>query len=290
MPTFDTPEPIFAAIDIGTGHVRISASDRADTVVEVRPTNESEDADVKGAEQTRVEYVGGRLLVAAPKGKLRSLFRRNASIDVTVDLPTDSRIEAKVWADVRSEGRLGDSTFASAAGDVRLDQTGRLKLRTAAGSVSVARSVGHADVATAAGKIWIGEIDGTAVAKTSSGDVAVGEVTGDLRLNTASGDITVDRALATVVAKTAYGGVRIAEVERGSVVLETGFGDMEVGIADGTAAWLDLSSGHGRVHSDLDAADGPDPAGETVEVRARTGYGDILISRSRSTSKATTES
>jgi DUF4097 and DUF4098 domain-containing protein YvlB len=280
MPTFDTPEPIFAAIDIGAGHVRISAGDRSDTVVEVLPTDDSEDADVKAAEQTRVEYGNGRLLVKGPKRKLRSPLRRNASIDVIVELPTDSRVDAKAWADVRSEGRLGDSVFDSAAGDVRLDQTGRLKLRTAAGNVSVARSVGHADVGTAAGKIWIGEIDGMAVAKTSSGDVAVGEVTGDLRLNTAYGDITVDRALATVVAKTAYGSVRIGEVSRGSVMLATGFGDMEVGIADGTAAWLDVSSGFGSVRSDLDAADGPEPTGETVEVRARTGYGDIVIRRS----------
>jgi hypothetical protein len=279
MPTFDSPEPIFAAIDIGAGHLRISASDRTDTVVEVRPANESEDADVQGAEQTRVEYGNGRLLVQGPRSKIRSLFRRNPSIDVTVELPTDSRVDAKAWADIQSEGRLGDSVFDSAAGDVRIDQTGRLKLRTAAGNVSVARSVGHADIGTAAGKIWIGEIDGTAVAKTSSGDVAVGEVTGDLRLNTAYGDINVDRALATVGAKTAYGTVRIGEVVRGSVVLATGFGDMEVGIADGTAAWLDVSSGFGSVRSDLDAANSPDPAGETVEVRARTGYGDIVIRR-----------
>lgn len=280
MSTFDTPGPIFAAIDIGAGHLRLRASDRTDTVIEVRPTREAEVADVGAAEQTRVEYGNGRLLVNAPKSKLRSLFSRNASLDVTVDLPTDSRVDAKVWADVLSEGRLGDSTFDTAAGDVRLDQTGRLKLRTAAGNVSVARSVGHADVTSAAGKIWIGEIDGTAVAKTASGDVTVGEVTGDLRLKTAYGEITVDRALATIAAKTAYGSVRIGEVVRGSVVLETGWGDMEIGIADGTAAWLDVTSASGSVRSYLEAADGPEPARETVEVRARTGSGDIVIRRS----------
>jgi DUF4097 and DUF4098 domain-containing protein YvlB len=249
-------------------------------VVEVLPTDESEHADAKAAEQTRVEYGNGRLLVKGPKSKLRSLFGRNPSIDVTIDLPKDSRVDAKVWADVRGEGRLGDSTFETAAGDVRLDQTGRLKLSTAAGNASVARSVGHTDVTSAAGKIWIGEIDGTGVAKTASGDITVGEVTGDLRLKTAYGEITVERALATVAAKTAYGDVRIGEVVRGSVVLATGWGDMEVGIADGTAAWLDVASGSGSVRSYLQAADGPDPGGESVEVRARTGAGDIVIRRS----------
>jgi len=30
----------------------------------------------------------------------------------------------------------------------------------------------------------------------------------------------------------------------------------------------------------MDASDGPGPSGDTVEVRARTSYGDIVIHRS----------
>ncbi len=279
MPTFDTPEPIVVTIDTTGGHIRIHASDRADTVVEVRPSDESQDADVQAAGQTQVEYANGQLLVKTPRNKIRSLFGRTASIDLTVELPSGSRIEARTWGDFRSEGRIGESTFDIAAGSVRLDQTGRLKLRTAAGDVSVGRSGGHTDVTTSTGKIRIGEIDGTAVIKTSNGDITVGEVTGDVQLKTANGDITVDRALAGVGAKTAFGSVRIGEVVRGSVVLESGFGEVELGVREGTAAWLDVSSQHGSVRSDLDATDSPEQAGETVEVRARTNYGDIVIRR-----------
>lgn len=279
MPTFDTPEPIVATIDISGGRVRIHASERADTVVEIRPGDESQDADVQAAEQTQVEYANGRLLVKTPKNKIRSLFGRPASIGVTVELPSDSRIDAKGWADFRSEGRIGESSFDTAAGSVRLDQTGRLKVRSGAGDVSVGRARGHADVTTSTGKIWIGEIDGTAVVKTSNGDITLGEVTGDLRLNTANGDITLDRALAAVGAKTAYGSVRIGEVVRGAVVLETGFGELELGVREGTAAWLDVSSQYGSVRSELDTIDSPEQSEEIVEVRARTGYGDIVIRR-----------
>jgi hypothetical protein len=279
MPTFDTPEPIAAIIDIAGGHVRIHASDRADTVVEVRPSDAAEDADVQAAGQTQVEYANGQLLVKAPKNKIRSLFGRTASIDLTVELPGGSRIDARAWGDLRSEGRIGESTFDIAAGSIRLDQTGRLKLRTGAGDVSVGRSGGHTDVTTSAGKIRIGEIDGPAVIKTANGDITVGEVTGDVRLKTANGDITVDRALAGVDARTAFGSVRIGEVVRGSVVLETSFGELELGVREGTAAWLDASSQHGSVRSDLDAIDSPEQADETVEVRARTSYGDIVIRR-----------
>jgi hypothetical protein len=279
MPTFDTFEPISVTLDIGAGHVRINAGDRADTVVDVRPTEESDPADVQAAEQTRIEYAHGQLLVKSPKNKISSLLGRPPSIEVTVDLPSGSRIHAKAWADFRSKGRIGESSFDTSVGSVRLDQTGALKVRSGAGAVSVGGSSGHTQVTTSTGKIWIGEVDGTAVVKTANGDITIGEVTGDLRLNTANGDITVDRALAGLVAKTAYGGIRIGEVVRGSVVLETGFGELEVGISEGTAAWLDVSSLYGTVRSELDASDGPETSDETVKVRARTGYGDVVIRR-----------
>ncbi|GAA2656890.1 DUF4097 family beta strand repeat-containing protein [Nonomuraea recticatena] len=80
---------------------------------------------------------------------------------------------------------------------------------------------------------------------------------------------------------TAYGSVSIGEVVRGAVVLDSGRGDLEVGLRQGTAAWLDLDSHFGSVDVPLAAAhDGPRQAEETVEVRARTRYGDILVRRS----------
>jgi len=279
MPTFDTPRPIAAVIDMAVGHIRISATDRQDTVVDVRPTNPGDDADAQAAAGTVVDLTDGRLSVTAPKNRLRSLFGRPPSIDLTVDLPADSRVDVTSTADIRSDGRLGESTFDTAAGSVRLGETGRLKLRTAAGDVSVAKSVGQTEVTTASGKVRIGEIDGSAVVKTSNGDITLGEVTGDARLSTANGEISVDRALAAVAAKTAYGDIRVGEVVRGAVVLETGFGEVEIGVRAGTAAWLDVQSGQGAVRSLLDAADEPAPSDETVEVRARTGFGDIVIRR-----------
>ena len=281
MPRFETPEPILATIDLPAGNVRVNAGDRTDTVVEVRPSDQSDDADVQTAEQTQVEYARGKLLVKAPKAKGRWwLFKYSGSIDVSVELPTGSRIDANAArADVRCEGRLGESRFSSSSGDIQLDQTGKLRV-AAAGNVSVDRSVGHTDVTTANGEIWIRKIDGPAVVKTSNGDITLGEVTGDLRLNTAYGDITVDRALASLSAKTAYGSVRIGEVVRGSVVLETAAGELEVGVREGTAAWLDVRTRYGSVRSSLEPAAGPETSDETVEVRARTSAGDIVIRRS----------
>ena len=49
MPTFDTPEPISVTVELGVGDLRIVASDRADTMVEVRPSDAAKKADVAAA-------------------------------------------------------------------------------------------------------------------------------------------------------------------------------------------------------------------------------------------------
>jgi len=117
------------------------------------------------------------------------------------------------------------------------------------------------------------------VIKSSNGDTWIGVAGGDLRVNAANGSIAVDLAQATVGAKSANGDVRLGEVVRGSVVLETRLGDLEVGIREGTAAWLDVRSTAGKVHNALEAADAPQPSTETVEVRARTTVGNVVIRR-----------
>jgi len=117
------------------------------------------------------------------------------------------------------------------------------------------------------------------VIKNSNGDTWVGLAGGDVRLNAANGSIAVDVANASVVAKTANGDVRLGDVARGSVALETHMGDVEVGIREGTAAWLDVNARAGKVHNALTAADSPGTSAERVEVRARTSVGNIVIRR-----------
>jgi DUF4097 and DUF4098 domain-containing protein YvlB len=145
--------------------------------------------------------------------------------------------------------------------------------------VTVDRVGGRGEI-TGSGQVSIREIDGPAVIKNLNGVTWIGEVKGDLRCNAANGDITVDRALGAVAAKTANGAVRIGEVVRGSVELGTAYGELEVGIREGTAALLDVRSQFGSVHNSLTASDGPQPTDSTVEVRARTSFGDIVIRRS----------
>ena len=281
MPKYETPEAISVTLELGVGDVRITASDRTNTVVEVRPSDEADESDVKAAQQVRVDYANGTLQVTGPKARVFDFSRKN-------QVGRRGHRTAQRFGGVRGDAggrlplgrRLGECGFKTSVGKVRLEQTGPLRLHTSAGQVTADAIAGHAEISTGSGKVQIGEIEGSAVVKNSNGDIAINTVTGDVRVRTANGDISVERAGAGVEAKTANGSIRLGEVARGSVVLETAMGDLEVGIAEGTAAWLEVNTGFGHVRNLLDEAARPSESDETVEVRGRTSYGDITIRRS----------
>jgi hypothetical protein len=289
MPTFATPEPISVALDLVVGDARIAATDRTDTVVEVRPSDPGHETDVRAAEQTRIEYDAGRLLVKAPRQRRLGLFGRPGSVDVVIELPAGSQVqgESSVGA-FRSTGRLGESRFKTSVGEVELDETGPVDVDTGAGTVVIDRATGPAKVHTGSGRVRVGAVDGTVVIKNSNGDSWVGEATGKVRVNAANGSIAVGRAGAGVDVTTANGDLRVDALSRGTAVLRTSVGQIEIGIDAGTAARLDVLTQFGRVRSELDAADSPAPSDETAEVRARTSYGDIVIRRSALSRKETT--
>ncbi|MET9657204.1 DUF4097 family beta strand repeat-containing protein [Streptomyces sp. NPDC006510] len=277
MPSFDTPEPISATAHVVAGSIQFTAGDRLDTVVEVRPRNPKKDLDVRTADQTEVTYAGGVLTIRTPKS---NLFGRTGTVDVTVELPTGSRIDMTgSWTQVLGEGRLGEVRVKTSSGDVRLDSTGPLNLTASHGSITVDRIAGTAEITTSSGSLRVGLVDGPAVLKNSHGTTTVGAATGELRVSGANGDIEVRRAEGSVNATTAHGTLRVGEVARGTVQLETSYGSIEVGVREGTAAWLDVSSGSGQVRNTLTASESPEKTEDTVKVRARTRHGNIDIRR-----------
>jgi DUF4097 and DUF4098 domain-containing protein YvlB len=281
MPKYETPEPISVTLELGVGEVRMTASDRTDTVVEIRPSDEADESDVAAAQQVRVDYTNGTLQVTGPKARVFDFSRKTRSVDVAIELPSGSAVSAEMQAgDFRCAGRLGECGFKSSVGNVRLEETGPLRLHTGAGHITAGDIMGNAEISTGTGRVQIGEVEGSAVVKNSNGDTTIGSVTGDVRVRAANGAISVDRAGAGVDAKSSNGSIRLGEVARGSVVLETANGDLEIGVAEGTAAWLQVNTGFGHVRNLLDTAGRPAESDETVEVRGRTSYGDITIRRS----------
>ncbi|GAA3016006.1 DUF4097 family beta strand repeat-containing protein [Kitasatospora albolonga] len=280
MPSYDTPAPISVTAHVEAGSIRIAAADRADTVVEVLPRNPKKDADRRAVEQTEVSFANGTLSVKTPK--FRNTLRKPGTVDVTVELPTGSAVDVTAaWAQVLGEGRLGEVRVKTSSGDTRLDTTGPLRLTASHGSITVERVDGTAEITTSTGSLRVGSVSGSAVLKNSHGTTSVDLVGGDLRVSGANGDIDVRRAEGSVTATTAHGTIRVGEVTRGTAQLETSYGAIEVGIRQGTAAWLDVNSGAGQVRNMLTGSDAPAENEETVKVHARTRYGNIDVLRAR---------
>ncbi|MCX5400811.1 DUF4097 family beta strand repeat-containing protein [Streptomyces sp. NBC_00102] len=279
MPAFDTPEPISATAQVYTGSIQFTASDRTDTVVEVRPRDPKRDMDVRAADQTQVTFASGALTVRTPRA---NLVGRSGTVDVTVELPTGSQLDVTgTGTQVLGEGRLGEVRVKTSAGDVRLETTGPLQLTASHGAITVERVEGPAEITTSTGNMRVGIVDGPAVLKNSHGATTVGTVTGELRVSGAHGTIDIAHAEASVTGTTTHGNLRIADVARGTVQLETSNGLIEIGIREGTAAWLDVSSNRGHVRNTLTASGAPEQTEETVRVRARTNWGNIDVRRAR---------
>ncbi|MFF7309758.1 DUF4097 family beta strand repeat-containing protein [Streptomyces sp. NPDC008137] len=174
MQKFDTPAPVSAVIDIPAGLVRFIAADRADTTVEVLPADAAKSRDVQAAEQATVVYADGVLRIDAPAAK-KQYFGPSGSVEVTVQLPAGSHIEAKAAAaGVRGVGRLGNVVVEGAYGPVKLDEAALVRLTASAGDITVGRLTGPAEISTQQGDINITEAtSGPVVLRTEMGDVTV---------------------------------------------------------------------------------------------------------------------
>ncbi|MDT0613243.1 DUF4097 family beta strand repeat-containing protein [Streptomyces lancefieldiae] len=218
MQKFDTPTPVTAVLDVPAGRVRFIAADRSDTTVEVLPANASKSRDVKAAEQIRVEYGDGVLRIDAPAAENQA-FGPSGSVEVTVQLPAGSHVEAKAAdGEFRGVGRLGEVSFEGAQGSVKLDEAAGARLTLQSGDVSVGRLGGPAQISTQKGDLRIAEaVRGTVTLRTESGEISVGAARGvsaSLDAGTSYGRIHnalkntegADAAL-TIHATTAYGDI-----------------------------------------------------------------------------------
>ncbi|MFF8394956.1 DUF4097 family beta strand repeat-containing protein [Streptomyces sp. NPDC016172] len=179
MQKFHSPAPVSAVLDIPAGHIRFIVADRADTTVEVLPADASKSRDVKAAEQIEIAYDDGVLRIEAPAARNR-ILGHSGSVEVTVQLPAGSRVEAKAAAaELRGVGRLGDVTFEAAQGSAKLDETGSAHLALLAGDISVGRLGGPAQISTQKGDLRIAEaVRGAVALRTEQGDVSVGAARG----------------------------------------------------------------------------------------------------------------
>ncbi len=89
----------------------------------------------------------------------------------------------------------------------------------------------------------------------------MGRLGGRLQTKTGSGSLTVRRATSGVVRANGASG------------------DITIGIEEGTAAWLDVSTVSGRVTQELGESPAPTDGQHRVEITARTVSGNLRVFR-----------
>ncbi|MBB5856558.1 DUF4097 domain-containing protein [Amycolatopsis umgeniensis] len=206
--------------------------------------------------QTRIEKVGNRLVVQAPK----AWQLKNVLLAVTVRAPAGSHLEVRAGAaDVTVTGSAGRADILTGSGDVGLERAdGSAIVRTGTGGIKLGPTVSGLQLRTGSGSVEASSVSGSATVATGTGDVWLGEVAGEVLARTGSGDLSV------------------ADAASGSLELTTGSGEVRVGIRGGVRAEIDLSSTTGSVSSELDVAESA-PAEVSLKVRARTGTGDAVV-------------
>jgi hypothetical protein len=274
MPTFDTPGPIAATVVVGGTQVRVTASDRTDTVVLVEPINKASRSDVKVASKTKVDFAGGQLSV-----KTTVTGDKNGSVVITIDLPVGSSLIAYLaHSSVHADGSFGECELHMASGRVQLDRISALQANIAAGEITIGHIAGRASVDGGAFAMRISEVKDTVkLSSTGAGQTWIGHASADLDLSSAHGGFDIDRADGSVTAKTADGAIRIGRLTRGQAELMNRSGNIEVGISESTAARVEANSERGSVRNSVPAQENPDTPDNKVTVRARTRYGDIII-------------
>ncbi|MBE1578751.1 DUF4097 domain-containing protein [Amycolatopsis roodepoortensis] len=211
--------------------------------------------------QTRIEKVGNRLVVQAPK----AWQLKNVPLAVTVRAPAGSHLEVRAGA--------ADVTVTGSAG--------RADLLTGAGKIGLERADGSAIVRTGTGDIKLGPTLSGLQLRTGSGSVEAASVSGSATLATGTGDVWLGEVAGEVLARTGSGSLSVADAASGTLELTTGSGEVRVGIRGGVQAEIDLSSTTGSVSSELEVAETA-PAEVSLKVRARTGTGDAVVTSAAS--------
>jgi hypothetical protein len=275
MPTFATPGPITATVQVAGARVRATASDRTDTVVLVEPIDETSPRDVRVAGKTKVDFAGGQLSV-----KTTVSGDTDGSVAITIGLPADSSLIAYLsHSDVHADGSFGECELHVAKGRVQLDRIDALQANLSTGELAIGHIAGRATITGGTIGVRISEVEGAVELSNSGGQTWIGHAATDLELGSGHGGFDIDRADGSVTATTGDGAIRIGRLTSGQAELSNRSGNIEVGISEGSIARVDADSKRGAVRNSVPAQEDPDTPDNKLTVHARTRYGDIIIRR-----------
>ena len=278
MHSFQTPAPVRLRVDIPKGRIMVVAEETAETRVELTAING--DAATKAwIAEAEVAQSGDEIIVRVPKARL-GLFGMGGSIEARVHAPLGSAATLSAGAGrIETTGRLGTVDASSGSGTIRLDDSASARARTGSGDIAIAASAGSVEAKTGSGTINVGKVGVDARLTTGSGNAELAGAAGDARLSTGSGNIEIGEAGDRLEAFAAAGNVKVRRADHGQVRAKTISGQVSVGVANGVAALLDITTMSGWVNSELEATDAPDEAEKRVELIISTMSGNVKLAR-----------
>jgi DUF4097 and DUF4098 domain-containing protein YvlB len=277
---FDTTGPINLKVELLVGDVTLTAGEAPTTTVRLLPRGRN---GAEMAEKFTVEARGNDVVVLAPKLR-EGLFSLGSkgSVDVEIELPTSSTVEARTGAgDVTAAGLLGDVRVSTGAGDLTLHDVASAHLKSGSGDLTLQSSRGDVNAKTGSGDVSIGSAGGRLDLVSGSGDISLRRTDAGVKARTGSGDLRIDASTGDLELMTGTGDVVLGAVHGGQVQAKTGTGDVTIGIAHGVATYLDLNSVTGDVDVDLDSADGPGDSEAQASLSVQSGSGDIHVKRAK---------
>jgi len=247
--TFHTPLPLELEVGIPSGDIQVETTEGEESNITV-------DGDDRLLEEVEIRQDGDRITVKYHgKGKfgfslspLSLVF--GSELRVRASVPHGAGVKTKTAsADTRLDGHFGSVGVNSVSGDLRVR----------------------------------GEIAGSATIKTVSGDADIDRVEGDMSAQTVSGDLRIGPVAGSAETKTVSGDIRFQSVVKWDVRFTSVSGDIEIGIAQGSAVDVDAGSTSGDLSSEVPLASEPQfgegEAAPTVVLRGRTVSGDVKVFR-----------
>ena len=178
MQTFATPAPVTAILTVPAGRIQVTAADRADTTVQIRPADPAKARDVKLAARITAAYSDGTLTVTAPAAN--RVLGSTGAVEVTVALPAGSAVQATTAsAQFTTTGPLGEVTLDSAQATVSVEQAATARITVVDGDITAGHLGGDAQLRTARGSIHVTEATrGTLQLRTQAGAITVAAAAG----------------------------------------------------------------------------------------------------------------
>ena len=268
MPIFETPGSVVLEIRLPAGHVTVKSGDEPKTDVELVARGRRGEEAIEQIEVSARDQPGGHVVSIEQRDRFRwgpISINWGSDVEVRITCPAGADLDFDgASADLSASGRFGKVAAKTASGDLHLGEiAGRLQVKTASGDVSVQTIETDSALNSVSGDVEIDRVEAALAARTVSGDIEIGLVRAPLVLATTSGDVAV-RA-----------------VEDGEVRIQTVSGDARVGVAQGTAVWIDAVSVSGDLRSELGVTDEV-PSGtdeDVVPLHVKTVSGDVSFIR-----------